>query len=156
MKEYLVVVIMGLIASTRALMPQRRTEIAKPKDDSIDYRLPTSVVPSHYLLILEPNFDAISFTGYVEIDVIVTEKTDNITLHGLQFDYISVIVSNGDEYVDIKSQKNDNTREFRIIYLNETISEGEYQIKINYTGLWNNDLKGFYKSSYINSAGEER
>ena len=49
------------------------------------YRLPTSVIPHHYNVEIKPNIygsdpTAFNFEGSVQIEVEITEKTQNITL----------------------------------------------------------------------------
>ena len=45
------------------------------------YKLPTTVVPSHYKIHQVPNFRTFMCRGEVEIDVDVREATRSITLH---------------------------------------------------------------------------
>lgn len=46
-----------------------------------DYKLPTTVVPSHYLIHKTPNFDDFTVAGEVVIDIDVREEVGAITLH---------------------------------------------------------------------------
>lgn len=159
MKQHLLAALFVLAVATSAsaslVMPQRRTEIAQPRADSIDYRLPTSVIPSDYLVVLEPIFDDFTFTGYVEISVDVNEATNNITLHAAEITFLETAVFDANNTrLEIYNETDDASREFRIIYFEEPLDAGSYTIKINYTGILNDKLKGFYRSSYTNSAGE--
>lgn len=46
-------------------------------------RLPTNVIPNHYLLKIVPNFDTFKFSGQVTISVDVEEKTSKIILNAV-------------------------------------------------------------------------
>lgn len=48
--------------------------------------LPANVIPRHYQLQLEPDFDNFTFHGKVVIDIDVTEDSNSITLHTLDID----------------------------------------------------------------------
>ena len=45
------------------------------------YRLPTSVIPSHYNLHLTPDLESETFTGNAQIDVEISETTSSILLN---------------------------------------------------------------------------
>ncbi|MFV1990565.1 MAG: hypothetical protein ACC652_07475, partial [Acidimicrobiales bacterium] len=47
------------------------------------YRLPRTIVPSRYTLILEPDLAEATFSGSVTIDVDVTSPTNEILLNAL-------------------------------------------------------------------------
>ncbi|CAN5146731.1 M1 family metallopeptidase [soil metagenome] len=49
--------------------------------DQPDYKLPTTVVPSHYVIHKTPNFRDFTFAGDVGIDIEVREEVGGITLH---------------------------------------------------------------------------
>lgn len=147
--ELLLIILPFLIVST-SCTPIKRTEIAEPKSDGIYYRLPTSVVPSEYLLILAPNFIDFTFEGYVEINVAVVQKTQNITLHASDITFLETAVLKGNEAVPISNETEDSTRDFHILWFNNSLETGEYLIKINYTGNLQSQYKGFYRSYYVN------
>lgn len=48
--------------------------------------LNASVIPHHYQLELEPDFDKFTFNGKVIIDLEVIEDCSSITLHTLEID----------------------------------------------------------------------
>ena len=50
------------------------------------YRLPSSVVPSHYMLHLKPDLETETFTGDVEIAVQVSEPVTQIVLNAKEMD----------------------------------------------------------------------
>ncbi|MGH9207396.1 MAG: hypothetical protein ACRD1G_12685, partial [Acidimicrobiales bacterium] len=57
------------------------TDANSTTDASPDYRLPTTVRPLAYRLVLTPDLGAATFAGDVEIDLVVEEPTASITLN---------------------------------------------------------------------------
>lgn len=61
--------------------------------------LPTNVVPHHYQLELEPDFDKFTFNGKVVIDLDVVTDSSSITLHALDLEIHGGKVTSGDEEI---------------------------------------------------------
>lgn len=55
--------------------------------------LPTNVVPRHYHVTLEPDFDKLTFDGSVAIDLDVAHDSSSISLNTLELDIHSAAVS---------------------------------------------------------------
>lgn len=55
--------------------------------------LPANVVPRHYHVTLETNFDKFTFDGTVVIDLDVEEDSNSIKLHTLELDLHKTTVS---------------------------------------------------------------
>ena len=60
-----------------------------------DHRLPTTVSPSHYELVLEPDLEAATFTGRVDIDATVVEATDELVLNAAELEVSAATVTSG-------------------------------------------------------------
>ena len=54
---------------------------ARENDDEARYRLPRSVLPRRYDLVLEPDLDAVTFTGSEAVTLEVVEPIDEIVLN---------------------------------------------------------------------------
>ncbi len=50
------------------------------------YRLPRTVVPSRYDLVLEPDLEAATFSGSAEVQVDVHERVDEIVVNALDLE----------------------------------------------------------------------
>lgn len=117
-------------------------------------RLPKSVIPESYEIklipfIFENNF---TFRGEVKILLNVTEDINNVTLHAndLEIDPESVKVTerNG-KNVLIGHLSNDTDRQFFVTHVQENLVGGrQYEIEMKFTGHLNDELQGFYRSSY--------
>ena len=113
------------------------------------YRLPLTVLPRKYRVSLVPDLDNASFTGTVTIDADASADVDVIVLNSIELDIHSVSV-------------NGQVREFA---LNEelerlTIAGGAHQgaltIDISFTGILNDKLRGFYRSTFVDDNGVTR
>lgn len=61
--------------------------------------LPTNVIPTHYDVTLEPNFDKFTFEGKVLIDFDVKDETKSISLHTIDLDIHSANIKSGDSVI---------------------------------------------------------
>lgn len=125
-------------------------------------RLPKTMHPLSYELKLIPflfegNF---TFSGNVRIKVNVTKSCQNVTLHAIALKISEVTVWK----IGNLTQTDDNSRTkveildkyaiepdqfFVIVFPNELEPNNIYEINIKYTGILNDMLQGFYRSSYV-------
>lgn len=61
--------------------------------------LPANVVPRHYHLTVEPDFEKLTYDGTVVIDLDVAEESSSISLHTLELDIHSAKLSSGGQAV---------------------------------------------------------
>lgn len=125
-------------------------------------RLPHSVIPIAYDLKLIPFMieDNFTFNGDVRIIVNVTETTKNITLHA-----VSLKIKNTDVTVKILGYRNVSANvsdvqnitkqyfvyasQFYVMEFDKPLTANtSYEIRIAFTGVLNDYLQGFYRSSY--------
>src|ERR1035438_5586049 len=108
-------------------------------------RLPQAVRPEHYTLNLTPDLKAATFSGVETIDVILAEQTDHITLNAAEITFESVTVTAGGKQlkavVSLDKEKEQATFTFP-----EMLPAGKASLAIAYTGILNNELRGFYLS----------
>ncbi|CAL8109596.1 unnamed protein product [Orchesella dallaii] len=142
----------------------------------MDVRLPENILPIYYKLELIPYVEeAKNFTldGKAWIDVKCIKATEKITLHlkniSIKKDTVSVTpireaelpVSNvrSEDGGSLAVQKHefDEDREFYNITVSPGLEEGKlYRIFIEYTGMLDDSLGGFYRSSYIDKDTKEK
>jgi aminopeptidase N len=108
-------------------------------------RLSSNVVPEHYSLILAPDLKAATFTGDETIDVLLHAPSRTITLNSAEITFQSVTVSAaGHEQaatVALDAPKQQATFTFA-----DPVPAGKAALHIRYTGILNNELRGFYLS----------
>jgi aminopeptidase N len=108
-------------------------------------RLPTTVIPTHYTLKLAPDLKSATFSAEEAIDVSIQQPMWVITLNAIEITFQSVtILSSGPQEtgtVSLDAAKQQATFKFP-----NPVPAGNATIKIRYTGILNNELRGFYLS----------
>jgi aminopeptidase N len=108
-------------------------------------RLPTNVVPTHYTLTLAPDLKTATFTGVEKIEVNINEPTTTITLNSAEIKFQSVtIVANGLRLIGAVSL--DPDKEQVTFTFPKELAAGSAVLEIHYSGILNNELRGFYLS----------
>jgi len=119
-----------------------------------DPRLPRLAVPSAYRIELAPDLAEFTFTGSVEIDVEILELTDRLVLNAIELTIHTATISiAGTEHtvsIDL-----DETTERLTLSSDTTLPPGPATVAITFDGLLNDQLHGFYRSSYADAAGVE-
>ena len=115
------------------------------------YRLPRTVIPTHYEIRLEPNLDDFTFAGRVDIDVDVPHPVDQVVLNSAEIEFDQVTVD-GIEVADITL---DAEYERVLRERAEPIEAGEHVISIEYRGIINDQLRGLYRSKFTDPDGVE-
>jgi aminopeptidase N/puromycin-sensitive aminopeptidase len=108
-------------------------------------RLPDTVRPDHYTLTLTPNLTAATFTGVESIDVTLAEPTDHITLNAVQIAFQSATVSAEGKQQTATISEEKNKEQATFTFPNK-LAAGKATLSIAYTGILNNELRGFYLS----------
>ena len=120
------------------------------------YRLPRTVVPSHYALEITPNLVAATFAGTVDIEVDLAEATDTVTLHALDLTITLAKVSQGDGQAagqgavttQTAEVTDDDETETVTLRLANQLSPGTATLHLAWTGEISDGLVGFYRSTY--------
>src|ERR1039458_10319537 len=106
-------------------------------------RLPAAVLPEHYTLSLAPDLKAATFSGVESVDVTVKTPVNSVTLNSAEIAFQSVTVTAAGRQqtgaVSLDAEKQQATFTFPA-----PIPAGKAQLSIVYTGILNNELRGFY------------
>lgn len=134
-------------------------------EEKITYSLPKGIIPVHYAITLTPTLHgAFGFTGKSVITVKAINTTRVITMHSkdLDFEKDKVVVTVGNKTFKAELKVDDEKDEekktdFLTLTTTEDIEAGkDVIITLEYSGVLNDDLRGFYRSSYINEKKEKR
>ncbi len=122
---------------------------SKRKPKSV--RLPNHVSPQRYQIMLKPDLDAFTFSGEETISFTLTKAAKQITLHAkdLKINSAEVIANhkNGKNTWAGKISYNSKA-ETATFTFPKTIQDGKHQLKLNFTGILNDQLHGLYRSKY--------
>ncbi len=108
-------------------------------------RLPATVLPEHYSLTLMPDLKAATFRGVESIDVVLKEPAKTITLNAAEIAFQSVTVAASGN-VQTATVKLDDDKQQATFIVPNTLPAGNATLRIRYTGILNNELRGFYLS----------
>ncbi|XP_077996935.1 endoplasmic reticulum aminopeptidase 2-like [Glandiceps talaboti] len=154
----LVVTAIVILAIVFAVVPRANF----PHDD---IRLPQTVEPESYEIVLHPNLTTEDYTGHVNIQVLAKTETQSLFLHmkSLSLSGIPEVrpaVTKRDTVVSkISVTKTTLNDKFEMLYiaLAQKLSVGErYILTLHFEGKLSEGLNGFYKSRYKTAAGEDR
>jgi puromycin-sensitive aminopeptidase len=117
------------------------------------YRLPRHVIPTRYDLRLEPDLTNATFTGQVMITITVKQTTQTILLNAV------------DLVLQSAEAEDANQRQFKAIIeleektqrvwlsFQESMQPGEWRLHFSFHGKLNDQLRGFYRSTYKDASG---
>jgi puromycin-sensitive aminopeptidase len=117
------------------------------------YRLSDDVLPRAYRLTLEPDLEAAVFAGHVEIDCDVTAAVDAIVLNAVDLEISSATVALADGSTLTGTTTLDAETERATIALGATIEPGPVTVVVAFTGILNDQLTGFYRSTFVDADG---
>eukprot|EP01059_Diplonema_ambulator_P017204 TRINITY_DN29182_c0_g1_i1.p1 TRINITY_DN29182_c0_g1~~TRINITY_DN29182_c0_g1_i1.p1 ORF type:complete len:879 (+),score=398.09 TRINITY_DN29182_c0_g1_i1:60-2696(+) len=116
--------------------------------------LPSNVVPHEYDLTLEPDMEKFMFKGSVEIKVTVAEKTKVVEMHQRDLCVSAAVCKCAEgaklEAVAVTTRNKDKTLSLEF---DEEIPVGEATLALEFTGVLNDQLAGFYRSKYTGRDG---
>ena len=122
------------------------------------FLLPTTVTPSHYALVLTPNLQTFEFAGTVDIDVTVNnEDVLKVELHCHEIDINKACFSGADGAVLNMCSVAYNF-ELTTVTLSfpSALPAGTGKLHIEYRGILNDQMAGFYRSKYADVEGNDQ
>ncbi|XP_071652134.1 uncharacterized protein [Temnothorax longispinosus] len=117
------------------------------------YRLPKTLAPKLYDIYLTPDMEEGVFEGVVKIHITVRENTTLIALNSHKLNISSItIFRNGTEIKMLNSTEH-IPQQLRIYLANYVHTHEEIIAEIHFNGILNDDMNGFYRSSYFDRNG---
>ncbi|HEY5110122.1 MAG TPA: M1 family metallopeptidase [Acidimicrobiales bacterium] len=133
------------------------TSTSAPRtDDASSYRLPATVLPHAYRLTLTPDLGAAAFTGEVAIDVTVVAPTATVVLNAAELEIATATVMVGGSGSPVAATITLDASEERVVLtFPEDLAVGTATLHLDFTGILNDKLHGFYRSTFTDDAGVE-
>jgi puromycin-sensitive aminopeptidase len=119
------------------------------------YRLPTTVTPERYELKLTPDLVRWTFAGEEKVALRIHEPVREIVLNAAELEIHAVALQANGKLLEA-SVKLDSENEQATFGFPETIPAGGGELQISFSGILNDKLHGFYRSTYKNANGEEK
>ncbi|KAF7555976.1 hypothetical protein G7046_g6422 [Stylonectria norvegica] len=120
--------------------------------------LPKNVKPLHYDVTLEPNFETFEYEGTVIIDFDVVEDSTSISLNTVDITIHETLVeADGATVSSTPTLEYTKDTQTTKISFPQTIKAGQKaRLTQRFTGILNEDMAGFYRSSYKDENGNEK
>ena len=109
-------------------------------------RLPVGVTPEHYTLWFAPDLEKATFRGRAEIRVRLEAPTSAVTLHAAEITFGEVEIAAGGA-THTATVRLDGATETATLTVPQRLAAGPATIRIRYTGVLNDKLRGFYLST---------
>jgi puromycin-sensitive aminopeptidase len=137
-------------------VPKTSEETDAPADAS-RYRLPRSAVPRHYDLTLEPDLAAATFTGSTDTRIEVLDATAELVLNAQEL-VVSAAEARrpGGASLVASAVEHDEELERVTLRFDEVLTPGEWVLHTAFTGVLNDKLVGFYRSTFTDTDGVEQ
>ena len=119
--------------------------------------LPGDVRPVLYDLTLTPDLDSFTFAGEETVDVEVLESTSSVTLNCAEIEVAScrVTAADGAELTPADTSF-DEQAETVTFSFDRPLPIGPARLHVEFSGVLNDLLRGFYRSRYVDADGAER
>ncbi|HZH83665.1 MAG TPA: hypothetical protein VFD87_10990, partial [Phototrophicaceae bacterium] len=120
------------------------------------YRLPPSVIPERYELKLTPDLTGWTFTGQEKVSVQIAEAARDIILNAAELDLHRVSLKRADGRVVEGRAILDPENERAKLSFAEVLPAGRAELLIEFSGILNDKLHGFYRSTYKGADGQDK
>ena len=120
------------------------------------YQLPTQVSPQRYAIRLTPDLRAFTFDGEETVDITVHEPVTEIVLNAIELTIHSVSVSGPDGQTLDGTVSLDSEQERASFHFPQPLAPGAWSLGISFSGILNDKLHGFYRSTYTTADGQEK
>ena len=117
-------------------------------------RLPTNVVPSHYVIKLKPDLAKFTFSGEVVVQAKVLEPVTEVICNSSNLEIQSCSIKAGEGVVSPQVSL-DQEQETCCLKVASPLTPGPATITYNFTGILNDKMRGFYRTKY-QVEGEDR
>src|SRR5262245_3113706 len=120
------------------------------------HRLPTDVIPSRYQIRLTPDLTTWTFTGEESVAVAIERPVREITVNAAELSIQSVTLLDGAGKIHNGDVTLDPDNEQARFGFGIAAAPGPATLKIQFSGILNDKLHGFYRSTYKSADGRDR
>jgi puromycin-sensitive aminopeptidase len=138
------------VASRPMVTSSPAPDVAAP---DAPYRLPRTAAPRRYTLCLAPDVPAATFDGTAEIELDVLEPIDRLVCNAAELAITDAAVTLADGSRHGATVTLDEVAERATFSFSEQLAPGTVVLSCSFTGVLNDLLRGFYRSTYVDEAG---
>ncbi len=118
--------------------------------------LPSNVKPTKYRMTLQPDLASFTFKGEQTVDIEIVEPTARIKLNAAEMEISRISLIRNGSATAAHSISLDADTETATLDFGQTLSPGPAQLEMEFAGILNDRLVGFYRSEYRDTEGETR
>jgi aminopeptidase N len=111
-------------------------------------RLGDNISPKKYFLSLKPDLEAHTFEGVERILVKIKKPTKTVVLHSKDLSIGSATFKQGKNFELATKISLDEKNETATFTFKNTLKAGAGELQIIFTGILNDSMRGFYRSTY--------
>ena len=121
-----------------------------------EFRLPTNVRPERYELTLTPDLDDFTFEGVEAVSLDIVEATKTLVLNAAELTVHEASVTLADGASIEASVEVDEETERATVTLAREAPLGAATLHLRFSGVLNDQMRGFYRSTYAAPDGSTR
>ena len=119
-----------------------------------NHRLPRNVLPHHYELELVPDLVAHTFDGTVVIETTVVESTDRISCNAAELIVHEAVAVVPGQRIPLSVTVDEADQRLHLD-ASEPWAVGPLRLEMSFSGVLNDRLRGFYRSTLVTDDGTE-
>ncbi|XP_067289640.1 endoplasmic reticulum aminopeptidase 1 isoform X2 [Pseudorasbora parva] len=119
-------------------------------------RLPETVKPQHYELLIHPNLTSLTFTGVVQILIKVEQDTRAIILHSKNLQISKAQLLESRHHHDLQISEFEANEQIALFADGFTFEKGNHLVHLEFYANLSDSFHGFYKGRYTTNSGEVR
>jgi puromycin-sensitive aminopeptidase len=120
------------------------------------HRLPTNVVPERYEIKLTPDLSTARFAGEEKVSIQVIEPVRQIIVNAAELEFQAVSIKGPGGKLAQGNVALDSENEQATFNFPEILNPGRWELQITFSGILNDKLHGFYRSTYKDPNGQEK
>ena len=120
------------------------------------YRLPKTVVPERYEIKLTPDLSTAKFAGEEKVSIQVIEPVRQIVVNAAELEFQAVSIEAPGGKLAQGNVALDSENEQATFNFPEILNPGRWELQITFSGILNDKLHGFYRSTYKDPNGQEK
>ncbi|MGH9549640.1 MAG: hypothetical protein ACRD3W_09700, partial [Terriglobales bacterium] len=146
-----IAIALTFVHQAQALSPESAQKLGQ--------RLPATITPSSYTLFFEPFPERGRFTGSETVQINVAKSTDTVVLNSAELRLSDVTCA------ALNAPKGAAPARARILYRPEMeevklefahqLEPGKYNLSLQFDGILNDKLRGFYRSNFTDASGKK-
>lgn len=118
-------------------------------------RLPSFIKPERYRIVLKPDLERFVFNGEETIYLSLKKSVNEITLHAKGLKITEVIFRVKSLKSKVKRIVYNTKAETATFVFNKKLPKGKGELSLKFTGILNDQMRGFYRSKYFHNGKEK-